>query len=141
MPCGDQAHSFVGGDTQAPLVKEGVERDPVELIEVGPAPRARVHLGQDRAVPGAPGVGELVGIVREPADAKRLRDAGSPVDERPEHVEDEGLHRHRASLLGYRPPKTCHAVPRHARLCTRIDSRPRALVRGSRCESGAVAPL
>jgi len=72
-----------------------VERHPVQRIELGPGQLAAAHAIHARPVAGAPCVGELRRVDRHAFRFRQrrdlARDRGSPVHDRAEGVEDEGL--------------------------------------------------
>jgi hypothetical protein len=69
MPRVHEARSRIEREVQVTIAEERVERREMELVEIPPWPRAVVHLVEDRSVPGAPVVGQLLRVARHPARA------------------------------------------------------------------------
>src|SRR3981189_1156082 len=111
MPCGHQPPSFFQRKGDAPLAEQVVQRHRVEVVEVAPRSHVVVDLGEDRYVPRAPSIGQLVGVARYTRLPKCAGDARTPVHERPENVKDERAHGHTSKLLGPRPTVTGPAGP------------------------------
>src|SRR5271167_4559520 len=98
MPRVQEPRSFSSRKIHVPLGEEIAQRSSVKLIEVPPWPLAPVDSSQHRPETGAPGVGQLLRITRYLARVKRPCDAGAPVHQRPEHVENQSWHSHKTSL-------------------------------------------
>jgi hypothetical protein len=97
MPRRHQPLARVRPQLQPALRQQRAERHVVQLVEVAPGPGALVDLRENRDVARAPVVGELGWIAGHAAVGERRRDRRAPVDQRPEHVEDERAYRHRVA--------------------------------------------
>lgn len=72
-----------------PLAQHVLKRRQVKLVEVPPRPQTVVDLVEDRAVPGPPRIGEVVGVAHHTRGAEGIGDARAPVDKGSEDIENQ----------------------------------------------------